>query len=326
MDAGATVLEPGAVAALRDAEGVGQLAAAMFGAGALDAAIDAAGEGNAGEGDAVAPAAGDGLWVVHVASVHAAAGADERAWRSIAVGPGAPHSVLDGFALAFTRARARVIVVTGAVLRAEPHLRYELFGPGGCAAALQAWRHAARIDPRPELVVLTRGDVDLEHPALHGWARPWLALPPGSPGAGAGATAEVAALEQAAAARGIGTLRLGEAASSAPLTATLAAIRARGWRGVVAIEAGPRVTTPVYLAARTGARCPIDELCLSTFHGPAAPVVAAPWPEPAALAAALVPAGPRATTREASGPWSFRRYVRAPAPRDVAGRATLGGP
>jgi len=58
--------------------------------------------------------------------------------RSVRVGPHAPRSETDGFALALARARADVIVTTGQILRDEPGLQHEIGSASGIDFA--AWR------------------------------------------------------------------------------------------------------------------------------------------------------------------------------------------
>ena len=85
----------------------------------------------------------------------------------INVGAGAaPRSAHDAFVLSAARARAGVVLTTGANVRAEPLLRHEPFGAG--AQGLEIWRRK-RItrgsDIPPHTVVLTRDvSLDLGHP------------------------------------------------------------------------------------------------------------------------------------------------------------------
>ena len=104
--------------------------------------------------------------VVHVAAVHEQA----DAFAVLRIGPGAPKSATDTFVLALARARADVVITTGKILRDEPSLAYDLPSDSG---DLLAWRRAVLGRPElPVLVVLTRGDIPPDHPALHGVMRP----------------------------------------------------------------------------------------------------------------------------------------------------------
>jgi len=87
-----------------------------------------------------------------------------------------PKSELDFLALHVARARADAIVITAKILRDEPKLRYDLRADERWGDALIAWRERKwGLVERPWLLILTKsGDVDFEHPALHGWPRPVL--------------------------------------------------------------------------------------------------------------------------------------------------------
>lgn len=174
--------------------------------------------------------------VLHVVAVHAE-GASRRVIR---IGDHAPKSATDFFALELARARADAIVITGAILREEPELRYEL------SSGLAAFRRdvLGLRDP-PRLLVLTRGDIPLDHPALHGAARPIL----------------FTSAEAAPALRARTGLEI--AAVPAP-SARLALAFLRSERGCrsVSVEAGPTTAVPLY-----DEPCAIDELALSVFGG-----------------------------------------------------------
>ena len=94
----------------------------------------------------------------------------------IEVDPRAPQSATDRFVLELTRARADAILTTGANLRAEPDLRFDLTGPG--STALMRWRVDVHELMPPIALILTSGrDFDPEHPALKGPARVVLYVP-----------------------------------------------------------------------------------------------------------------------------------------------------
>ena len=74
----------------------------------------------------------------------------------------APRSPHDTFVLSAARARAAVIVTSGANVRAEPRLTHELIGEG--AEGLRAWRGGGQ-QSRPDTVVLSRDPaLNLSHP------------------------------------------------------------------------------------------------------------------------------------------------------------------
>lgn len=96
--------------------------------------------------------------------------------RVIEVGPRAPQSATDRFVLELARARADAILTTGANLRAEPRLQFDLTGPG--SPALMRWRVDVHELGPPIALILTSGrDLDPEHPALKGPARVVLYVP-----------------------------------------------------------------------------------------------------------------------------------------------------
>lgn len=214
--------------------------------------------------------------------------------RVLRIGPHAPKSELDLFVLNLARAWAEAIVVTGAVLRAEPELRYELEGPGDAARGLVEWRREAMgIEQAPELVVLTRGDdLPLDHPALHGWARPLVYT-----------TRESAQRLAEAGVRVVG-------AEAPSVRGAIAHLSAEGAH-TIAIEAGPTATGGLY-----DAPSPVDELWLSVYEGPLdARARGGLLPSAGELDAAGFT---RASVARA-GPWRFERWVRAYAERLCAG-------
>lgn len=212
--------------------------------------------------------------VLHVVAVAAADGAH----RVLKIGERSPKSAWDRFVLGLARARVEAILVTGAVLRAEPELAYELPSRG-----LYAYREEiAALQEPPILLVLTGGDVALEHPALRGWARP------------------VIFTTRAAAAR-LGGGGVEVASAEAPSArAALAYLRdERGCRSV-SVEAGPRVAGPLYDPPPV-----IDELMRSVYEGPLDPRARGGLlPEPSHLVE-------RSSLRpDPAHPWRFERWTR----------------
>ncbi len=210
--------------------------------------------------------------------LHVVAVAEEGdAHRVLRIGPHAPKSETDFFVLGLARARVGAILVSGAVLRAEPELRYEL------SPALRAWRRVLGLDEPPFLLVLTRGDVDLAHPALHGEARPIVFTGPAAGRSRAQGSIEIVSVAEPSARAAIDHLR-----------------RDRGCRGV-SIEAGPRVAAPLYDPPPA-----IDELMRSVSEGPLDPRArggALPSPAHLELVASARP--------DPDAPWRFERWVRA---------------
>jgi hypothetical protein len=78
--------------------------------------------------------------------------------------PGVPKSRWDRFVLDLSRLRADAIVITGAILRAEPDLCYAF--DEGWAGAFAALRSSLGRRERPLLLVLTRRGVDPRHAAF----------------------------------------------------------------------------------------------------------------------------------------------------------------
>lgn len=254
------------------------------------------GEGlSAGDGPPVRRELGLDRGVLHVVS----AGRDERGdLHAIAIGPGAPPSPTDLFALGVARARADAIVTTAAILRAEPGVHH---GPLGSAAdtAIADWRRDSlgKHDP-PLSVVLTRsGDVPDDHPMLAG-ATPLLFVT-GAAGARrlrllpACRDAEIVALP------------------SPGLRAALAFVARERRCATICVEAGPSTAGDLYRDPAA-----VDELMLSVWEeGPLPPGLrAGRLPDEERIARILPLASVRALRDEPSGRWSFLRRRRAPRP------------
>lgn len=214
--------------------------------------------------------------VLHVV----AAASEGPALTVLRLGEHSPKSPTDFFVLQLARARSSAIVISGSVLRAEPDLCYELPGEG----FNELRGHVAP----PWLLVLTRsGDLPREHPVWESWVRPIvytgdapLDLPP-----------QVAVVRDDA---------------PTPRRAIRHLFDDRGCRGV-SIEAGPRVAVPLYDEPMV-----VNEMMLSTFEGELAPEARGGrfLDEPAIEDRMRLAGGPTAVD-EASGRWTFRRYLRA---------------
>lgn len=199
-----------------------------------------------------------------------------------------PKSDTDFFLLNLARARADVILATGRILREEPELEYSL--PSAWAPGMLAWRERAmgRTTP-PKLAVLTSGrDLDVNHPALHGWAPPTIvtsqdaarALRPRLP-----EHVDVIGLKLPSAREAIAWSRASGATT-------------------ISIEAGPSTARALYAEPAL-----VDELWLSEFlesdlaHALRGPIVFSGVPG----GGRLQPIGSPTVRQEASGQWRFSR-------------------
>lgn len=227
---------------------------------------------------------GDGFAAPEGVVQTCAVGEDDHVIR---IGPHAPRSAHDFFLLHLARASADVIVTTGQILRDEPTLRYDLEGEGSLPAMLHAYRAThAKKPPRAKVVVLSRGDVSLDHPALHGWAEPVIATPS-------------ATLAHAARARGMGALvHEGDARA---LVLTLRALHP-----TISVEAGPSASGALYEDGSV-----VDVLFHSRFRGVLVDEArGARFLAATELDARFSTRTASATVDEPSGPWSFTRYAR----------------
>ncbi|MFN3199370.1 MAG: hypothetical protein ACE366_13285 [Bradymonadia bacterium] len=161
-----------------------------------------------------------------------------------------PRSPWDAFALNLARARAGVILTTGAILRAEPEVRYTLQGPGLLPEGLRLWRHARMGPGAPTLAVLTSGHaLDFHHPAFHTGQRVQLHVP-----------SEVITALKTRAPSSV------EIVGHAELTARGVVQLLAAQPQVVVVEAGPSTTTALYDTPAL-----VNELMLSTYLHPDLP-------------------------------------------------------
>lgn len=250
--------------------------------------------------------------VVHITAI----GAPSRA--VLAIGPDAPRSATDRFILGFARARADVIVTTGAILGAEPELVHRTAEDPNGAAEWARWRaeELGRVDAPSLLVLSASGVLDLAHPAVRAaprtiiWTTPAgrerlgpvdverveVFVPPCLSAADSSPEREADAGE--------------DGAAKAALEAALRWLReGAGFRTIV-IEAGPRATTGIYDSPRSART--VDELLLGIYAGGRFPAVAGPsMPETDRIEACFA-ARPRSSVwvEEPSGAWRFERYRR----------------
>jgi len=153
-------------------------------------------------------------WQNETGILHVAAVAGEPPC-AIAIGPSSPASPMDRFVLGFARARADVILTTGAILRAEPELVHCYAEQALADAAFASWRRRVlgRAGP-PALVVLSAsGIIPDDHPALAAVERGFLWTTPEGQLRLAGAS--IAGLVVEAATEGAGSHR----ACSIPISA-----------------------------------------------------------------------------------------------------------
>jgi riboflavin biosynthesis pyrimidine reductase len=225
--------------------------------------------------------------ILHVASAWDAADGERRIIR---ITDASPKSAFDAFALHLARARADVILTTGAILRAEPALRYDLGGDTETARGLEGYRRDILGKTRPpELLILTSGKgLDLTHPALCGPFPATLVVPP---------DAELMALPAHIARRELpeGGVRalLGDARRARP-------------EQLFSVEAGPRTHRALYEDPLL-----VDELMLTLYLGDLDPTLRGGiTPDGAELEALLGPPRSMATIDEPSGRFRFLRYAR----------------
>lgn len=248
-------------------------------------------------------------WAAAAGLVHVAAIGHEPP-SAIAIGRAAPASEMDRFVLGFSRARADVILTTGAILRSEPSLVHRYSSVAAESERFERWRvRVLGRASRPELCVLSHsGDFPPDHPALR-----------------AGTSGVV--WTSAAGAERLGR-RLGrgwrvEAAIDPKdsivesVESAIDHLRRDRAAPTISVEAGPSVSSLLYPAAANApstSACRsaywVEELLLSRFGGS----LAAEAIGPAFVTASRIAArfgGPRsvARVREASGPWEFERYA-----------------
>ena len=238
--------------------------------------------------------------VIHVVAVWAGREEPGADLPVILIRADSPRSVRDRFALELARARADAILITGKIVREEPGLRYDEAGAGTpWHVPLMRWRREVLAKPDPPLlVVLSSGrGLDPEHGVFRSWARPLILTSSAQESA---LRAKFAASE---AGRGVEVLAHPEPS----VEAVLELARGRGCATIV-LEAGPTTLAPLY---RGGGTRVVDELLLSSFHGP----LASSLRGPGLLSRQQLEAGfERSSGRafeESSGAWELTRWRRA---------------
>jgi riboflavin biosynthesis pyrimidine reductase len=205
------------------------------------------------------------------------------------IGASAPKSACDRFVLGYARARASAIVTSGAILRAEPSLSYDLDGPGRSRAGLAAWRRR-HFDAAPRVLVLTRDpSLPFDHPIFGTRTKPVVFTHIGvARGMHAPEGVEIVGVERPTVEAAIGWLAR------------------RAGEGIL-VELGPSASRSLYSPT-----IHVGEVLLSIFRGPAL--------EPSAIAGALfdrrflaqefTPVAEPTKVVEPSGVWEFGRYRR----------------
>ena len=208
-------------------------------------------------------------------------------YQILRIGESTPRSPTDDFLLALNRARADAIVTTGQILRDEPALCFEVGGNLG--RDLSDWRKdALGRSQAPWIVVLTRGGhLPWGHPVV---ASDRTLILTGQ---------EATVLEPADSSK---TIR-----RAAPgLIDAIAFLRTEKGCETMLIEAGPSTSSVLYQTDDN-----VDELMLSVYREDRLPPGVGGRAFPSA--ATLVSAGLREVSsrpvQEASGLWSFHRWV-----------------
>jgi hypothetical protein len=253
----------------------------------------------------------------------------------IALGPAAPASETDRFVLGVARARADLVLTSGAILRAEPGLLHRFSDDPQQDRALQRWRRERLGRDRPPGVgVLSlSGQIPADHPALRfasaGFV--WTSrVGRARLGRRVGALEVIDASERGAVGAGAGVGPAVEPGARA--SAGAASRRPEGLGGAIAhalssgagtvlVEAGPTLARVLYPGPRRAdaaedapAEPPamLDELLLSCFGGTLDPAAVGPAFVSEAAVRACFPHPPsERRVEEPSGSWRFLRYRRA---------------
>ncbi len=219
-----------------------------------------------------------------------------------------PRSTSDTFLLAAMRARGDAVLTTGAILRAEPRATLELPGPPATARALKAWRRDVLGKPRPPIgMVLTSGrELDFGHPFFDG---------PGRRLVFTGAR-EAIRLRRIAPRR----VRVIGDSTPSPRTAISCLRTAEGARTVL-VEAGPSASRDLY-------RPPlgVDELVLSMWEGENLQrcLGGGELPSLDRLEMLFARSSVPVSVDEASGRWTFRRFMGCASTVDATSAGPVG--
>jgi riboflavin biosynthesis pyrimidine reductase len=223
----------------------------------------------------------------------------------LAIGPTSPASATDRFVLGLARARAELILTTGAILRSEPRLQHRYAEDEETNESFAQWRRSVLgLESPPVLLVFSgSGDFSADHPALRG-ARAGIVWTSKVGRARLGPSAGRLSVE-------VGIAEGAEAANLAePVGALLCAARARFEAETVLIEAGPTLSEAFYRLPSTATRSPrVDELLLSRFEGEVASEAIGPSFAGREEIPKLFPEAPTSVrVEEPGGIWRFERY------------------
>jgi riboflavin biosynthesis pyrimidine reductase len=209
------------------------------------------------------------------------------------IGPHAPRSEHDFFALNLTRARADALLTTAENLRSEPELSHALAGIHAVELAALRAELLGKTE-KPHCAILTRsGDLPLVHPVWSDGTPKLVFTEPENAGAlqhKLDQRAQVVAVRELTPRKAIQWLKQELGAE------------------VVGIEAGPRTVGELYESPAL-----VDELVLSRFAsaGLAPEALGGVLPADARLFAGMTCVH-ESTREEPSGCWVFQRWVRAP--------------
>lgn len=222
--------------------------------------------------------------------------------RTLRIREETPVSTTDAFVLGVARARASVIVTTGASLRAEPGLHHGLDGLRRPGKALAAWRRE-RIglsEPPASCVLTASGKIDLRHRLFALSPRTLIYTRPGA----------ADRLRQTVRDEGLETVEVVSDANSS-LAAAVEYLRIEEGFATVGIEAGPTAAATLYEHPGPN-MCLVDELMLSRFEAGTPPdTVRGPALfEASRLEALFSRSSPPYAGSEESGTWIFQRFVR----------------
>ena len=238
--------------------------------------------------------------LLHVASIV------DSSRAVLAIGPAAPISATDRFVLGLARARAEVIVTTGAILRSEPTLIHRYGENDELDDALADWRsRVCGRSRRPALVVVSRsGDFPIDHPALR------------EAETGIVWTSKDGARRIGSIANDLGHFSVADGSARSSVTTGLAdsvaslieEVSERLDARTILIEVGPTLARTFY-PEQAGVRPRIDELLLSRFEGDVANAAIGPsFESESVLASMFSQAQTSVRVDEPSGTWCFERY------------------
>ncbi len=249
---------------------------------------------------------GDVDWAGARGIVHVMAIVDQSE-AVIALGPTAPRSAVDRFVLGLARARAELILTTGAILRSEPTLQHRYAEDEETNESFTDWRRRTLgFEHAPALLVFSRsGDIATDHPALRA-AQAGIVWTSSAGRERLGPLAGRLSVEAGM----VGGDRAASQVTSLPesIGSLLLEARSRFNAQTILIEAGPRLAGEFYRSSQ--AESPrLDELLLSRFEGQIASDAIGPRFEPIGeIREHFGKASTSVRVEESSGVWRFDRY------------------